>query len=113
MAPISLARSSSQYALGHWRQCGKRSDWVSIWGSGSTVIGLTADGTLWAWGEDLSHEKGPDFHAKVALLKEKYKKVLRLKTWPLSTLVYSGIITEPRPLMRLQKAQAQSTNSSR
>ena len=113
MAPISLARSSSHYALGNWRQFGKRSDWVSIWGSGSTVIGLTADGTLWAWGEDLSHEKGPDFHAKVALLKEKYKKVLRLKTWPLSTLVYSGIITEPRPLMRLQKAQAQSTNSSR
>jgi hypothetical protein len=31
---------------------GQRSDWVSVWGSHKSMIGMTTDGTLWTWGLD-------------------------------------------------------------
>jgi hypothetical protein len=35
---------------------GQRSDWVSVWGTPFSMIGLTSDGTLWTWGADCGHE---------------------------------------------------------
>ena len=44
--------------VGQWRQLGKRSDWISLWGAGGTAVGLTADGTLWTWGIDPGGQVG-------------------------------------------------------
>ncbi|HEX3798401.1 MAG TPA: ABC transporter permease subunit [Verrucomicrobiae bacterium] len=46
-----------------WQQVGKRADWVSLWGGGGTIYGLTTDGVLWTWGFDPTRTDEPDnFH---------------------------------------------------
>ncbi len=51
------------------RQVGNRSDWLSLWGGGGTAFGLTANGTLWTWGADLTHAPAYDFNARLKLLR--------------------------------------------
>jgi len=53
-----------------WRQVGERQDWVRLWSNWDTTIGLTSDGTLWTWGNDLSKEAGKDFRARTRQLKD-------------------------------------------
>jgi hypothetical protein len=83
-----------------WRRVGKRTDWVSIWGHG-TALGLTSDGTIWAWGEDPGQEYVLDMGSKIRLLKG------RIMGWfglpPTSSFTSASIPyqKEPRPLMRL------------
>lgn len=50
-----------------WQRVGKRKDWISIWGSGGTALGLTADGTLWTWGLDPGRQIKPDFFTKIRI----------------------------------------------
>lgn len=89
---------------GAWRQVGKRSDWISIWGSGGTALGLTAEGTVWTWGVDQGKEPVVDFAAKLK----------RLQVWVMAVFGNPPGSTgfsptqpyqeKPRPLMRLVPA---------
>jgi hypothetical protein len=49
---------------------GQRSDWVSIWGTLETTVGLTADGTLWAWGKDYGQPAHYEFVEKLGVIRE-------------------------------------------
>jgi hypothetical protein len=83
---------------------GERSDWVSIWGSRQTMLGLTADGTLWTWGAD----NGQESHWVTVFL-DRIDSIKRgLAGWGLSFYVpvddisdESPLQKEPRALMRL------------
>jgi ABC-type transport system involved in cytochrome c biogenesis permease component len=37
-----------------WLPFDQRTDWLGVWSNGGTMLGLTADGTLWTWGLDLA-----------------------------------------------------------
>jgi hypothetical protein len=107
---------------GGWRRVGKRSDWVSLWGSGGAALGLTADGTVWAWGIDHGQEPMMDFASKLRRLQERTVSVFG--TPPAAKGSYSTMPfqKEPRPLMKLISGGARagtslgvegSTNSTR
>jgi hypothetical protein len=84
---------------GDWHRVGKRSDWVAIWGAG-TALGLTADGTLWVWGRDLSVVMRPDFSARLQLLRSRMGGSMGM--FPGSRI--SGTTPyqkEPRPLLKM------------
>jgi hypothetical protein len=49
---------------------GERSDWVSLWGTFDTTLGLTADGTLWTWGKDFGQPAHYEFGEKLGAIKE-------------------------------------------
>jgi len=108
-APYAL-KSDELTPSNQWRQVGKRSDWVSIGGFGS-VLGLTADGTVWVWGQDLGQEPIPDPRSKRKLL------WARVMTWlgnPPQSVTWSADAPyqkEPRPLMRLITATNTPTAS--
>jgi hypothetical protein len=36
---------------------GQRTDWISVWGGAGTLIGLSADGSLWTWGLDFGQQR--------------------------------------------------------
>ena len=85
-----------------WRQVGKRSDWVELWGVSGTAMGLTADGTLWTWGIDQSREPTHDFSAKLKLFQSRIKGFFGSPPGPGAGVGASPPYQkEPRPLMRL------------
>jgi hypothetical protein len=49
---------------------GQRSDWVSVWGTFDTAVGLTADGTLWTWGKDYGQPAHYEFVEKLESIRE-------------------------------------------
>lgn len=88
-----------------WRQVGNRTDWVSVWGEGTVAIGLTADGMLWTWGVDLTHQVSPDLSTRLQIAKTR-----------ISSLFGSGrqmmmrgfgpnavFVNDPRPFMKLER----------
>ena len=88
-------------SAGKWRQVGKRSDWVSIWGVGGTAFGSTADGTLWTWGIDPSRPPVLELSAKLKLIQLRLKAAFggsSPRPQPFRMPAYQA---EPRPLMRL------------
>jgi Regulator of chromosome condensation (RCC1) repeat len=97
----------------NWRRFGKRSDWVGIWGTGSTAIGLTADGTVWTWGEDFSRPPKFSFSARLAMLQVQIKQLVG--SGPRRIAAFGprapAFQTTPRPLMRLTFPPA-ATNSA-
>src|SRR5213075_2915997 len=60
-----------------WRRIGKRSDWISLDGWSGTVIGVTADGTIWTWGTDISQEGVEMLQSRIETLKRKAMTLLR------------------------------------
>jgi hypothetical protein len=59
-----------------WQKVGKRSDWLSLWGGGGAVFGLTADGTLWTWGYDFSREAPDGVRERFQLLRAQISSAL-------------------------------------
>ena len=82
-----------------WRQVGRRTDWVSIWGSG-TALGCTADGTLWTWGSDPSQEPIPDLRSRYKLLEAQVLTSFGFPPSSITTSATSPYQKEPRPLLR-------------
>ncbi|MDB6111274.1 MAG: hypothetical protein JWR69_3024, partial [Pedosphaera sp.] len=89
---------------GAWRQVGKRSDWVSIWGNGGTALGLTADGTVWTWGFDQGKEAGADFAFKLKRLQARVMAMFGSAPGSTGFSSTPPYPKEPRPLMRLVHA---------
>jgi hypothetical protein len=83
-----------------WRQVGKRSDWISIWGSG-TVVGVTSDGTVWTWGADPGQEPVPDIRSRITLWEVQIRRWIGKPRTFWTTQATSPYQKEPRPLMRL------------
>jgi len=83
---------------------------------GLTLLGLTADGTIWTWGIDPSREPVLDFSAKLELLQDRVKFFFRRSS--AGTTTTSGYARppyqkQPRPLMRLVSYQSQPPNTGR
>jgi ABC-type Na+ efflux pump permease subunit len=89
---------------------GLRSDWVSVWGTYQTMIGLTSDGTLWTWGMDFGQERHLGFGDRLGVVKERISEALGNKPRWNSGDIWGGYHPqkEPRPLLRLA-----GTNGSR
>jgi hypothetical protein len=49
-----------------WERFGRRSDWTSVCGANNAFLGLTSDGTVWAWGMDLDIHRVPSFWTGLA-----------------------------------------------
>ncbi len=84
---------------------GQRSDWVSVWGGYKTMVGLTADGTLWTWGLDFGQASHMSAGEKLRMLREMIANGLG-STPPSSYFLnydWDGFQAqkEPRPLFRL------------
>ena len=88
-------------AVGEWRRLGKRSDWVAIWGAGGTALGLTADGTVWTWGVDLSREPAPNFLSRLRLAQSRLRTLFGPGPRPMVAGAMPAFQKQPRPLMRL------------
>jgi hypothetical protein len=93
-----------------WRQVGKRSDWVSIWGHG-TVIGLTSDGTVWTWGGDPGQDPVFDVQSRITLLRIRVMDWLGKPIPGYALAAFEPYQKEPRPLMRLVPVNNSKPNS--
>jgi ABC-type transport system involved in multi-copper enzyme maturation permease subunit len=85
---------------------GRRSDWVSVWGSFQTMIAMTPDGTLWTWGLDYGQESHwtEVFGERTALIKEIIGYAFGATPSPYRGYYFSQRFPsqkEPRPLLRL------------
>jgi ABC-type transport system involved in multi-copper enzyme maturation permease subunit len=84
---------------------GTRSDWVALWGFNGTAVGLTADGTLWAWGVDLGTEPVVNTHARIHLLQSLLNGQAQRTGSPWNPAnPPPPIFEDPRPLMKLVTA---------
>ncbi len=56
--PAARGWQANGALLGPSHRFGERSDWVSVWGeiNDQTMIAMTSDGTIWAWGLDYGKE---------------------------------------------------------
>jgi len=98
----TLSYSRRLNRLGHsnrWRQVGKRSDWVSIWGTSGTAVGLTSDGTIWMWGSDLGQAPVMDLPSRFKVLKARMMGWLGPRPTSLTTSANYLYQKEPRPLL--------------
>ena len=102
---------SSTLSIGKWRQVGKRSDWVSIWGVWGTAFGLTADGILWTWGVDPTRPPVMDLSAKLKMVQLRIKGYFTTRPIPTPGPRMPAYQSEPRPLMRLQSAPQPQNNT--
>jgi ABC-type Na+ efflux pump permease subunit len=92
-------------AGGAWRQVGKRTDWVSVWGEGNTAIGLTSDGTLWTWGLDVTHTAPTDLFTRLQIARNRISTLFGSRT-PMMMGGFGGIpvyVGNPRPFMKLER----------
>jgi len=87
--------------VGEWRRLGKRSDWIGLWGTTGTAVGLTADGTLWTWGIDQGRQPELDFISRVKLAQSRLKNMFGPAPRPLPVGPMPAYQKEPRPLIRL------------
>jgi len=87
----------------NWQQFGERSDWVTVWGSGATIVGLTSDNTLWTWGPDLGKSPVPDFGTRVQQLKAGIMGILGQPNRNNTSGSSQPIQKEPRPLMVFER----------
>ena len=87
--------------VGEWRRLGKRSDWIGLWGTTGTAVGLTADGTLWTWGVDPGREPSLDFISRVKLAQSRLMTLFGPAPRPMAVGPMPAYQKEPRPLIRL------------
>jgi hypothetical protein len=86
-----------------YRQLGNRSDWVALWGVHGTALGLTADGTLWAWGYDVGREPIVTAASRIQLVQAVANgQVTRTGNAPAKL---PPILEEPRPLLKMVTGQ--------
>jgi hypothetical protein len=86
-----------------WRQVGKRTDWVSLWGGNGTAYGLTKNGTLWTWGVDPSVEPSADLLTRLRNAQNQIQGALGAGPGPGPRGVGASrpVQKQPRPLLRL------------
>ena len=84
-----------------WQRVGHRSDWVSMWEAGGSVLAITRDGTVWAWGLDYSQEPVLDWSSKFRRIKARLSRWFGFGFSGLTTSATPVYREEPRPLMRL------------
>jgi hypothetical protein len=87
--------------VGEWRRLDKRSDWIGLWGTSGTAVGLTADGTLWTWGIDPGREPDLDFISRVKLAQSRLMTLFGPAPRPMAVGPMPAYQKEPRPLIRL------------
>jgi alpha-tubulin suppressor-like RCC1 family protein len=108
-APVTYSRSHPgdvlHVRIGAWDRVGKRSDWVWIGGSG-TALGVTADGTVWFWGNDVGQEPVLDFESRIKTLRAEVLKWFGFTPAGVMTSVHQSYEKEPRPLLRVIPANA-------
>jgi hypothetical protein len=82
---------------------GRRSDWVAVWSTYETTIGMTSDGTLWTWGLDYGQERHLDFGDRVGVMKDRLSRLFGAMPPPNSIVDWGGFQPqkEPRPLLRM------------
>jgi ABC-type transport system involved in multi-copper enzyme maturation permease subunit len=93
---------------------GQRSDWVSVWGSWKTMVGLTSDGTLWTWGLDFGQTSHMSAGEKLGMLREMVATGLGGASWNTSlNYDWEGFQAqkEPRPLFRMVATNAAPTGA--
>ena len=54
----------------NWQRFGDRTDWKAVWSDGGTMLGLTADGTVWIWGIDLTASADTGLKMRLTRLEE-------------------------------------------
>jgi hypothetical protein len=80
---------------------GNRADWLKLWGSRGTAIGLTRDGTLWIWGTDLGQEGVMMFRSRMEAVTDRIKAFFGAA--PTASRFYiTPVQPEPRPLMKIR-----------
>jgi len=89
---------------------GRRTDWVSVWGTYQTMIGMTSDGTLWTWGLDYGQESHwvSVFVERLGFIENAVKDIFGI-----DSNLDPGYISsqyppqkEPRPLLRMTGTNA-------
>lgn len=86
---------------------GDRHDWVRLWHGAGTVVGLTADQTLWIWGTEPAAEPVPSWATRLKLrLIDLQNRLLRLRKLPPigpgTTSATSRWTALPRPFLHLR-----------
>jgi len=84
-----------------WRRVDSRSDWVSVWGRAGTVLGLTADGTIWTWGRDWTRRPEVPFSVRWQVLQNHLKGLFGGGPPRMPPAAAAPFVEKPRPLMRL------------
>lgn len=98
MSPYTLPHPSAVPVEG-WNRHGHRTDWLGVWSTGGTMLGLTADGTLWTWGYDLAAMN--QVRMRLAQLKAKLSQMLgRRPPARVMNLNTPPLQVEPRPLIK-------------
>jgi len=83
-----------------WQPFGDRQDWMRVWSNGGTMLGLTADGTLWTWGVDLSTDGDRTLRARLARLEAKLNSLFGRMPGRRGVAGGQAIQQEPRPLIK-------------
>jgi hypothetical protein len=100
-------------AVGQWRQLDKRSDWIGLWGTGGTAVGLTADGTLWTWGIDPGREPSLGFISRLKLAQSRLLTLFGPTPRPMPVGAMPAYQKQPRPLIRLVFRKAAAPGGAR
>jgi hypothetical protein len=93
--------TSAVTPVGEWRRLGKRSDWATLWSTGGTALGLTADGTLWTWGIDPGGNQPSDFLSRLKLARTRLMSLFGPGPRPMAAGATPAYQEQPRPLLRL------------
>ena len=99
--------------VGKWRRVGKRSDWTALWGTGSTALGLTADGTLCTWGIVPGGQSAPDLVSRLKLAQNRLMSVFDPAPRPMPVGAMPAYQKQPRPLIRLVSRKAAAPAGAR
>jgi hypothetical protein len=106
----------SQFTMsGKARRVGRRSDWVSLWLTGTgTAVGLTADGTVWMWGTDLGQEGTMPLNLRMSLFEERIMSAMGSPpAKPHSPGWITPIQRTPRPIMKILSAASDQSVESK
>jgi hypothetical protein len=91
--------------VGSWQRVGRRSDWVSLHAAGPTVVGLTAEGTLWMWGYDPSQVPRANLAGTLSIIQTRLSAMFSgtpVAFGPARTPFYQK---NPRPILRMAQSQ--------
>lgn len=109
--PLPFAIPFARRQEGEAHPVGSRTDWVRLWSGMGSCIGMTRDGTLWAWGTDWGTEPRltplsrlrKSLHDGVNFVCDKFG-IRRLMGNLTTTASYRRDET-PRPILRLTAAR--------
>ena len=98
--PVSFRTAGTVNPATSWQRFDDRSDWLQAWSNGNTMLGLTADGTVWTWGIDLTAEADSGLKARLARLEAKLNQLFNwTPRWGPNT-GQPPLQIKPRPLIK-------------